>query len=139
MADRRTTDPLTGEVIDDPHIRPFAEVLRQLSSGATHEECSEGLWDLIQRVRDTGRAGSLTLTIAVKPLGKESATALVISDEVKLKLPEYSRDPSVFYVDRNGNPVRTDPRQDVLPLQAVPDSISNVREVPTGTDSPRSI
>ena len=48
MADRRYTNPKTGEIIDDPQIRPFRDVVQDLGEGATHSELSEGLWDLIQ-------------------------------------------------------------------------------------------
>ena len=35
MADRRYTNPRTGEVVDDPDVRPFDEVLRELGEGMT--------------------------------------------------------------------------------------------------------
>ena len=61
MADRRYTNPRTGEITDDPEIRPFHEFVRELGEGSTNTELSEALWDLIQRVQDTGKAGLLTL------------------------------------------------------------------------------
>ena len=64
MADRRYTNPRTGEITDDPEIRPFHEFVRELGEGSTNTELSEALWDLIQRVQDTGKAGLLTLTWA---------------------------------------------------------------------------
>ena len=33
MTDRRYTNPRTGEVIDDPEVRPFDQVLRELGEG----------------------------------------------------------------------------------------------------------
>ena len=65
MTDRRYTNPRTGEVIDDPEVRPFDQVLRELGEGSTLSELSEAMWDVVQRVQDTAKAGSLTLTIHV--------------------------------------------------------------------------
>ncbi|HET7397656.1 MAG TPA: hypothetical protein VFJ94_03950 [Intrasporangium sp.] len=94
----------------DVPIRPFADFLREQSRGTTHDELSEGLHDLVQRVRDTGKKGAITLVISVE-LMKGSDKAVIVSDEIKLKLPEHDRDTSLFFADRNGNLVRNDPDQ----------------------------
>ena len=114
MTDRRRTDPLTGEVIEDPPIRPFADWLQEQSSGKTHDELSEALWDLVQGVQDTGKKGTLTLTVIVEPMPKTEGHVLVINDEIKLRLPEFPRDASVAYVDKFGNLVRNNPAQPEL-------------------------
>jgi hypothetical protein len=125
MTDRRHTNPRTGEVVDDPAIRPFGDFLRDQSQGRTHDELSEALWDLAARVRETGKKGSLTLVVNVEPM-KGDTTVLVVSDEIKLKLPEFQRGGSVFYSDEQGNLSRSNPDQPEL---------SGLREVPT-TDNP---
>lgn len=94
----------------DHTIRPFADWLREQSGGDTHEELGESLHDLIARVRDTGKGGTLTLTISVKPL-KDDLNVLIVTDEIKLKLPEHDRKGSMFYADDDNNLVRSDPRQ----------------------------
>ncbi|MFT4225336.1 hypothetical protein [Micropruina sp.] len=114
MTDRRRTDPLTGEVIEDPPIRPFADWLREQANGKTHNELGEALWDLIARVEETRKKGTLALTITVEPMPKSDGNVLVISDNIQLKLPEFKRDASVAYVDRNGNLSRNNPRQPTL-------------------------
>ena len=38
-----------------------------------------------------------------------------IKDELKLKLPEFPRPPSHFFVDKHGNASRRDPNQPSLP------------------------
>ena len=95
---------------DQPVIRPFADWLREQSSGKTHDELSEALWDLIARVRDTGKKGSVSLTVSVA-LMKGDKDVLIVSDEIKLRIPEHDRKASLFYPDRNGNLARTDPHQ----------------------------
>lgn len=52
----------------------------------------------------------MTITVTVAPL-KNDADVLVVTDEIKLKLPEHDRKASLFYPDRYGNLGRTDPNQ----------------------------
>lgn len=104
-------------------VRPFAAWLREQSSGKTHDELSTALHDLIQKVRDTGKKGNLTFTVTVDTL-KDDIDVLIVTDEIKLKLPEHDRKASMFYPDANGNLTRTDPRQLIF---------DDLREVPNPT------
>lgn len=131
MTERSTIDPLTGEVVSDPAISPFAAWLQAQASGKTHDELSEALWDLTERVRDTGKRGTLALTITVEPL-KDDPSVLCVSDEIRVKLPEYPRPASIYWRDRNGNLSRQNPAQPELSglraISADPDP-STFREV----------
>lgn len=91
-------------------VRPFADFIREQNRGKTHEELGEGLRDLVARVEDTGKKGTITLVITVEPL-KGNEEALMVSDEIKLKLPEHDRGASVFFRGRDGNLQRDDPNQ----------------------------
>lgn len=107
-------------------VRPFADWLREQAQGTTHEELGDALHDCIARVRDTGKAGSVSLTISVKLLEKANPDGpLLINDEIKLRLPEFDRPASIFYTDKHGNPVRNDPQQL---------SFESLREVPADVD-----
>ena len=112
MSDRRFTNPRTGEVIDNPPIRPFGEILAELGEGTTASELSEGLWDLLRRVEETGKAGTITLTLTA---AWDRAGRVEIKDAVKLKLPEFSRPSTSFFLDASGNATRRDPNQPSLP------------------------
>lgn len=112
MTKRSYTNPRTGEVTDDPDIRPFDQILRDLGEGSTNHELSEALWDLLQRVQDTGKSGSLSLVITV---AADGAGRAAVKDEIKVKLPEYSRTPTAFFIDRQGNATRRDPNQPEIP------------------------
>ena len=112
VSDLTYTDPRTGEVINDPEVRPFREVLAELGEGATESELSEALWLVIQRVQETAKAGSLTLVLSI---GFDGQGRLVVKDEVKTKLPEFSRPETRFFVDKHGNASRRDPNQPELP------------------------
>lgn len=127
---RTHVDTRTGQVITDPPIRPFADFLRDQSQGRTHDELSEALWDLCARVRDTGKKGTLTLTVTVETM-KGDEHVLVVSDEIRLRLPEFPRKPSIFYTTGDGNLSRTDPNQL---------SFDSLREVPAETPAaPREV
>ncbi len=67
-SERRYVDPASGEVVENPTIRPFSEVLAELGEGTTHAELSEAFWELLCRVQETGadaRALAEWLTSAV--------------------------------------------------------------------------
>jgi hypothetical protein len=98
---------------ESPEVKPFATVLLSLGRGATERELSEALHDLVARVRDTRKKGVLVYTLEVAPLKGES-DALMLSDGIKLKLPEHDRSASIFFADRDGNLVRDDPNQPSL-------------------------
>jgi hypothetical protein len=106
---------------DDPVVRPFADWLLEQSAGKTHDELSVALHDLIARVKDTGKKGSVQFTVSVAPM-KGDTDVLVVTDEIKLRVPEHDRKPSVFYADKHGNLSRRDPNQlEFESLREVPD------------------
>jgi len=119
MTDRTHTHPLTGEVNLNPVLRPFAAWLQELAQGKTHDELTEALWDLNARVRETGKKGTLTVAFTLDP--KTAKGIVVVTDEIKLKLPSFPRTPSIFFDGADGNLTRTNPYQDELPtLKPVP-------------------
>lgn len=114
---------------DDVVVRPFADVLVELSGGRTHTELSEQLHDLIARVRDTGKKGSLTLTITVSRVKNAAENTLTVSDDVRAKLPAHDRNVSVFFADADGNLSRKDPNQlEFESLREVPPPTAIVKE-----------
>lgn len=101
--------------------RPFSTWLLEQSSGRTHDELSEALRDLVASVRDTGKKGSISLTVEVGLLDKDP-NVLVVTDKVKRNFPEHDRKASIFYPDSDGNLTRSDPNQL---------SFDDLREVPS--------
>ena len=99
---------MTASPASEP--RDFAAFLVETSAGRTHAELSEALRDLVAKVVDTGKAGTLGLTVKVAPMKGDPST-LVVTDEIRLKLPEHDRKASVFWPDKDGNLVRNDPNQ----------------------------
>ena len=95
---------------ENPPVRPFGDWLRDQNRGQTHDELSEALYELVGKVNDTGKKGTLTYTVTVEPM-KNNPDVLVVKDTVKVKSPEIERKPSMFFTDRHGNLTRNDPNQ----------------------------
>lgn len=110
---------------DEQHVRPFAEFLQRQSRGTTHRELSDGLHNLVARVMETGKPGTITLKVKVDVL-KGSKDTLTVSDEITLKLPEHDRQASIWFQDQDGNLTRSDPEQLAMPLQPVPEAVAYV-------------
>lgn len=103
-----------------PHARPFSDFLREHGAGRTHDELSEALHDLIRKVKDTGKKGSVSLAIVVEPVKKDDRL-VIVSDKITLRMPEHDRPSAMWFTDRNGNLTRSDPDQLVF---------DSLREVP---------
>lgn len=101
----------------DEQTRPFADILLALNRGRTHHELSTGMQQLVAAVEDTGKKGSISLTITVAPTKSEGV--LEVTETVGVKAPTHSRAASLFYADDSHNLVREDPRQMALPLRDV--------------------
>lgn len=98
------SDEPTGE------LHPFAEWLLKQSKGSTHQELTDGLAQLVNRVGETGKKGEMVLKITVEPT-KGNDHLVVVSDQVSLKLPDFDRAASYFYTDEVGNLLVNDPNQ----------------------------
>ena len=105
---------------DEPLIRPFADFLREHGKGRTHDELGEALHTLIARVKDTGKSGSISLTVKVEPM-KKADGMVIVSDKISIKIPEHDRPSAAWFIGKDGNLQRDDPHQ----LQ-----FESLREVP---------
>ena len=96
--------------------KPFAAFLQEQRQGGLAVELSELLADTVAAVSEHQKAGTVTLTVKIKPAGEN---AVSITDEVKCKAPEGDKPSSLFFADDEGNLSRRDPRQPELPLRRV--------------------
>lgn len=97
--------------------RPFADFLRDHRNGLTHEELSEALNTLVGAVNEERRGGTLTFTVAVKPMGKSDG--LEVSADIKLTPPKPAPGVSIFFSTPENNLVRQDPRQQAMDLREI--------------------
>lgn len=79
----------------------------------TVREMSDELRTLVQKIQATGKAGSISLTISIKPLDGDTQV-LAVNDEIRVKAPEHTRKPALAWPDEDGNLSRSDPN--TMPL-----------------------
>ena len=101
--------------------RPFMDFLREHRNGVTHDELSDKLQELVAAVIEEGKAGTLTLTVSIKPVGK--ADGLEVGADVKVKPPKTAPGVSIFFASPENNLVRQDPRQATMELREVAPSV----------------
>lgn len=99
---------------DDPgettFARPVLDFLAEHRGGAAAAELTEALHAVVEAVEATGKAGSVTLTLAIAPL-KDAGSVLKVTDTVKSKVPELARPAAIYFPDRHGNLRRENPNQ----------------------------
>ncbi len=107
--------------------RPFVATLRALRLGELDDELTSELHQLVEKCQATGRAGSITLTLSLKP-GKGGQIEVI--DDIKVKNPKPERGSSIMFATPEGNLQREDPRQGKLPgIRTVEASTNDIRQV----------
>lgn len=99
-------------------MRLITDVLRDIRKGRPVEEATAALADVVRTVDETGKDGSVTITIKVKP-AKHGGPEKTLIAEVKAKKPIAEIPPAVFFSDADGDLHRYDPRQEEMELGEV--------------------
>lgn len=89
-------------------IRPFTDTLNTLRFGTLNDDLSDALHELIEKCANTGKAGTLTLQLTLKP-GKGGQIEVI--DDLKVKLPKEEKGTTLMFATPEGNLTREDPRQ----------------------------
>lgn len=100
---------------DDAALPAFMDLLRNQRRGELLAEASEKLVEVVEAVRDTGKGGSVTITFTIKP-DDTARNTFKVSDDVRAKVPQFSRGVSLYFANHQGRLVREDPRQPTLPF-----------------------
>lgn len=74
---------------------------------------------MVNAVSETGRGGSLTLTLKLKKSAR-GACAITVQDDIKLTLPKQDARETMMFATPKGNLITEDPRQQNLLLQTAP-------------------
>lgn len=96
----------------DRKTRPFEAFLSEVRHGRLAAEAADRLNELVEAVQQTGKAGTLTLSVSVKP-NAEGVVTVTGKATAKVPLPEVAD--SIFFIDVEHNLVRTDPAQQIIP------------------------
>lgn len=97
--------------MSDQHARPFSDVLAQ--QARAHQEATDGFHEVIAAVAETGKAGSVTITLKVEP-DKKAEGIFRVTDSVKVTIPKHDRATSIYFRDSTGNLTRNNPDQPEL-------------------------
>jgi tellurite resistance protein len=85
----------------------FAAMLAQVRP-RTDVEAAETLRKVIEAVKATGKVGSITIKLDVKP-ADGLMDAVVVYDRISQKVPEKTREGSMAFITQAGDLSRTDP------------------------------
>jgi len=114
--------------------RPITETLRLLQGGLFLDECSEQLASLVKGVDETGKAGKLTITLALK----KSSGAIEIVAAVTNKTPEPKPDSDLLWPTVEGNLSVDNPNQRKLDLRVAETKPKEIRNVDPSTGEIKS-
>ena len=90
----------------------FNKFLIDLRGGRTSNDLTRALSDLASAVASTGKPGTLTLTVKLKPdKSIEENGMVLIEDTIKVTRPEPDRASTIMYVNTDGGVSRQDPKQ----------------------------
>lgn len=98
-------------------MKPITDVLREIRRGRAVDHATDLLAEVVRAVDLTGKAGSLTITLKIKP-EKGGGSQKTISAEVKAKRPELDVPDAVFFSDDSGDLHRADPKQNEMFAEA---------------------
>ena len=98
--------------MSDNNEQDFAAVLMQHAGGRAHTEATKRFAELVKAVQETGKKGSVTVTLTVSQ-DKDVKRMFKLDDAVRATIPKESRR-SLWFPDDNGTLHRNDPRQESL-------------------------
>lgn len=86
------------------------DTLREQRNGRLVDELDKKLRKLVTAVGATGKVGSISLTLKVKPRAGTEGQVLDVEDAVKLSVPEHNK-PATTFFRKEGVLTRDDPDQ----------------------------
>jgi hypothetical protein len=106
----------------------FIDTLKEIRSGQAVEDLTDEMSKLVAAVRASGRAGKLTLTIAVKPASKGNVNTLMVDDAITIKTPVRETETTIFFSTDDNTLQRNDPRQPELAGLRRPAEVRNMKD-----------
>ena len=101
------------EAVAETPARAFVPILSTLRHGEVVHELAEELQRLVSAVKDTAKAGKLTLTISVNKI-KGNERGIMIEALVVSRCPVLPKGADVFFSDETNGLHRSDPNQGQL-------------------------
>ncbi len=97
----------------------FLTTLTQIRKGSLVAALTDELNEVSEAVTDTGKAGTLTLTLTIKPNGDD---CVIIQPKIAAKAPKQSIADAIFFIGKEGlqrqDPSQTDVEDDLAARRA---------------------
>lgn len=97
----------------------FARAFAEVGYGDLGSTASIELQKVIMAVRESGKKGSVSITLEVKPRGRDSGQ-VEFSGDVKAKVPVQTIAPVMVFITEDGDFQRENPAQRQLPFGQQP-------------------
>lgn len=89
-------------------MKAFTDTLREINGGKFADELNTALQQLVIDVKNVGKAGSISVTIKLKPTRGQ---AFEIDHDFNVKSPEFQRPADIMFATADGALVRDNPTQ----------------------------
>lgn len=93
---------------------PFIQTLAQIHNGGLVTDAADELRYEIESVKKSGKPGSVTLVLTIKPDGKGEVIMVDVDGDVKRKKPKKQKRPTSFFIEQDFTLTRDDPGQSEL-------------------------
>ncbi|TXH46079.1 MAG: hypothetical protein E6Q97_30355 [Desulfurellales bacterium] len=94
----------------EPESNAFLAKLQRHRGGRVLSEASQRLTEVVAGVKATGKSGSLTITITVKPAAKGNM-AVMLTDKITAKIPSLEAEQSFWFATDGGELTVENPAQ----------------------------
>jgi hypothetical protein len=93
----------------------YSSTVSQIGHGDLIGQASYSLEELVKAVKETGKSGEMTVTLKIKPRGRD-AGQVEVTGTVKVSSPINDIAPSMFFATDNGELLRDNPAQRQFPF-----------------------
>lgn len=100
-------------------MNPYQHTLQEIENGSLVADLDDKLSELIGKVKERGKAGSITVSLKIKPLDTDAESVSVVAS-VKVAEPTKAERASIFFTTEENSLVRNNPRQQEMKLEPVP-------------------
>lgn len=108
---------------------PFNLAIARMRGGVINQDLTDKMEEVIKAVRETGKQGTVTLTLKIKKLSAADEDRLVISPIVASNVPQEALPDEIVWSTADGDMLLENPTQTALDLAEVPDFTQPIEKV----------
>jgi hypothetical protein len=107
---------------------PFTQHLNYLNKGTLADELTECMSEVVKAVRDSGKKGSVTVTLNVNSV-KGSEDQVSITSSVKHLAPQLDRPATIMFSTADGDLLRDDPDKLQMTLKSIESQPVSIKKI----------